>query len=519
MSYLGNYKSGDSVDFTFSTKDTDGAPITLASGAVSVYKGNNTTQTTTGVTLTTDFDSVTGLHHVRIATTDSFYATGEDYSVVITTGTVDSISVVGTVLRTFSIEKRFAEANVSRVAGTNSTTQHRLVGTTVSHTIGDFDNQLVSGHGALVNVGDRMFIAGKWRRITQKAGDEVEFDDETGLGGASGGDAYILPWVPVLIDANTVEVLGTAVDASPTPLDVNLVSIAGATAAVSGSGNITFTRGSTVSTLTAAQVNTEADTALSDVGLTSTITGRIDAAITSRMATYTQPTGFLAATFPTGTIANTTNITGGTITTVTNLTNLPSIPANWLTAAGTAADFGTEVGTAVWATATRQLTGTQTFNVTGNITGNLSGSVGSVTGAVGSVTGAVGSVTGNVGGNVVGSVGSVTTVNDKTGYSLATAPLDAAGVRTAIGLASANLDTQLAALPTDTENADALLDRANGIETGWTFRQTARVMLAVLAGKSSNDGATYRDVGDTKARVTATVDADGNRTAVTTDAT
>jgi hypothetical protein len=64
---------------------------------------------------------------------------------------------------------------------------------------------------------------------------------------------------------------------------------------------------------------------------------RIDAAITSRMATYTQPTGFLAATFPT-TVASTTNITAGTITTVTNLTNLPTIPANWLTAAGIAAD-------------------------------------------------------------------------------------------------------------------------------------------------------------------------------------
>ena len=38
------------------------------------------------------------------------------------------------------------------------------------------------------------------------------------------------------------------------------------------------------------------------------------------MATYTQPTGFLAATFPSGTIANTTNITAGTITTASNLT-------------------------------------------------------------------------------------------------------------------------------------------------------------------------------------------------------
>ena len=42
----------------------------------------------------------------------------------------------------------------------------------------------------------------------------------------------------------------------------------------------------------------------------------LDATISSRMATYTQPTGFLAATFPGGTVANTTNITAGTITTV-----------------------------------------------------------------------------------------------------------------------------------------------------------------------------------------------------------
>lgn len=52
--------------------------------------------------------------------------------------------------------------------------------------------------------------------------------------------------------------------------------------------------------------------------------GNVDVATSTRMATYTQPTGFLAATFPTGTVANTTNITAGTITTVTNLTNAPT---------------------------------------------------------------------------------------------------------------------------------------------------------------------------------------------------
>lgn len=50
-------------------------------------------------------------------------------------------------------------------------------------------------------------------------------------------------------------------------------------------------RAAALSTLTASQVNTEADTALADVGLTTTITGRIDATISSRLATagYTAP--------------------------------------------------------------------------------------------------------------------------------------------------------------------------------------------------------------------------------------
>ena len=77
---------------------------------------------------------------------------------------------------------------------------------------------------------------------------------------------------------------------------------------------------------------------------------RLDAAVSSRMATYTQPTGFLAATFPSGTVASTTNITAGTITTTTNLTNLPSIPTNWLTAAGIAASALNGKGD--WGTAT-----------------------------------------------------------------------------------------------------------------------------------------------------------------------
>ncbi len=80
-------------------------------------------------------------------------------------------------------------------------------------------------------------------------------------------------------------------------------------------------------------------TVLAVTGLTAS---NLDATITSRMATYSQPTGFLAATFPT-TVASTTNITAGTITTVTTLTNLPAVPTDWLTAAGVKADAVTKI--------------------------------------------------------------------------------------------------------------------------------------------------------------------------------
>lgn len=271
--------------------------------------------------------------------------------------------------------------------------------------------------------------------------------------------------------------------------------------------------------------------------------------------------------------------TGAVIPTVTNLTNAPT--AGDLTAA-----MKTSVEGAVWdATRASHVAAGSFGQGVASVQGNVTGSAGSVTGAVGSVAGAVGSVTAGV---------TVTTNNDKTGYALSaagvqavwdaltaalttvgsigkrisdfltgdayarlgapagasisadiaavapavwdvtlashlaagttgnalnaagsagdpwatalpgaygagtagkivgdnmnatiasrlatagyTAPLDAAGTRTAVGLAAANLDTQLAALPTATENADELLKRDWTSVTG----EAARSVLNAL---------------------------------------
>ena len=98
--------------------------------------------------------------------------------------------------------------------------------------------------------------------------------------------------------------------------------------------------------------------------------------------------------------------------------------------------------------------------------------------------------------------------------------ITAAAIRAAVGLASANLDTQLAALPSAAANAAALLDAADAIETSITVRKALRGMAAILLGKVSG-GQTgtevFRAADDSKDRVTSTNDAQGNRTAVTMD--
>ena len=109
--YHGDIRLGDTLDLKFTTRRfTTGAPFTLAgSPVISAYVGNSTTEITAGITLTVDFDSRTGLNNVRVvATSGNGYATASNVDLVITTGTVDSVSVVGEVVASFSIEARSA---------------------------------------------------------------------------------------------------------------------------------------------------------------------------------------------------------------------------------------------------------------------------------------------------------------------------------------------------------------------------------------------------------------------------
>jgi hypothetical protein len=109
--YKGDFALSSIVRFKFTTIDLTGLPVTLSgTPAVSVYTGGSTTESTAGVTLSVDYDSRTGLNDVAIDTSadGTFYSAGADFEVVITTGTVDGVSVVGYVVGSFSLNARSA---------------------------------------------------------------------------------------------------------------------------------------------------------------------------------------------------------------------------------------------------------------------------------------------------------------------------------------------------------------------------------------------------------------------------
>ncbi len=108
--YVGDFAIGASVTLEFNTQNPDGSAITLAgTPVVSVYKQGSTTEVTTGVTLTVDYDSRTGNHRVVIDTSSdgAFYAAGNDFFAKLAAGTVGDISVAGKPVGHFSLQNRY----------------------------------------------------------------------------------------------------------------------------------------------------------------------------------------------------------------------------------------------------------------------------------------------------------------------------------------------------------------------------------------------------------------------------
>ena len=112
----GDYTVADTLYFLFTTrKFTTGSPFVLAgTPVISAYENESLTQITAGITLGVDHDSVAGLNLITVvASGANGFESGKDYHLVITTGTVDSVSVVGEVVGRFTLQRSAAAVDLA----------------------------------------------------------------------------------------------------------------------------------------------------------------------------------------------------------------------------------------------------------------------------------------------------------------------------------------------------------------------------------------------------------------------
>lgn len=262
-------------------------------------------------------------------------------------------------------------------------------------------------------------------------------------------------------------------------------------------------------------------------------------------------------TFPNATLASTTNITAGTITTATNVTTVNGLAANVITAASIntgaitsakfaagaidaaaiatdavdadalAGDAATEIATAVWAAVTRTLTANTNLN---------DPTAAAIADAVWDEARSGHVTAGSFGEGVLVQTVNANALNTN---SFSTGCISAAAIAAnAIGATELAADavTEIVdgvwANATRTLTADTNINypsaatvaaavMAAGDIDGYTLEQFGKLCLAALVGKLSGAATTtntVRAADDSKDRITATVDADGNRTAVTLDA-
>ena len=122
MTYLWDFAEDATVYKWFNTVGSDGSPITIGgTAAAQVYKNGGTTQITAGVTVTEDFDGVTGLHLLTVdMSADAAYTTGADYVAVLSVGTADGVSIVGGCVVQWSCENRRVNAIKDGAITTNT---------------------------------------------------------------------------------------------------------------------------------------------------------------------------------------------------------------------------------------------------------------------------------------------------------------------------------------------------------------------------------------------------------------
>lgn len=424
---------------------------------------------------------------------------------------------------------------------------------------GWYHAQLSTSHTDTLGVLSLTFTATGIKQVNLQYRVHARIPDDLAFPTTSGRSLDVTATGAAGIDWGNVENASTAVNLSATNIDVDQVvaSVSGSVGSIASGGiaAASFASGAIdnaaiatdaigsaelaasaiteiqagLSTLTAAQVNTEVDTALADIRLDELLSADsdIDGAApptvgsvfhelltkTTGSFTYDQTTDSLEAIRDRGdaawTTATSVAVSAGGITAssfASGAIDAAAIATDAIGSAELAASAITEIQSGLATASALATVQADTDDIQARLPAVLIG--GRIDANVGAISGdstaadneeAFFDGTGYAGtGNTIPTVTTVTngvtvtTNNDKTGYTLSNAGID------------------------------AVFDRTDGVETGFTLRQVLRLMSAALAGElagAATTTITIRNITDVKTRITATVDSDGNRSALTYDVT
>jgi hypothetical protein len=554
----------------------------------------------------TDFDGITGVHGFSIDLADNsdagFYVAGGSYFIAVSTVTVDS-QTVSFLAASFQIGYPSAlyDTTIATLATQTSFTltagpaeDSALLGCQV--VIHDIASAIQMGTGFITAYtgSTKTVTLAAGATFTVAAGDNLSVFRPallpTTLGRtldvSTGGEAGV-DWANVGSPSTSLNLSATTI-AITQKVDVDTIK----TNPVVNGGTITFPTGATLASttnLTAGTIATVSGNVNGNVG--GNVTGSVGSVATGGITTASFAAGAINAAAIAADAIGASELAADAVAEIADAVWDEAIAGhlgagstgNALNAAGSAGDpWTTAIPGAYGAgTAGHRLgnipdiaaggagglfiagsNAATTVNITGNVTGNLSGSVGSVTGNVGgNVTGSVGSIaTGGIAAAsfTAGAIDATAIAADAIGSSELAASavteiqsglstLDAAGVRSAVGLAAANLDTQLSGINAKTTNlpaspaavGSAMTLAANAVDANavatdavneitaaikalvvesagsYTLGQVLSILLAALAGVTADGGATLKSPNGAATRIAATINVSNERTAMT----
>lgn len=465
MINLGKVRPGSTIRIPFgsyaASTGASSATTNYASSDVQVYKNGSTTQraSASGITATADFDTNTGINLVSIDlsdnTTADFWNAGAEYIVVIADVTIDSQTVRFPAARfTIGVDGAHLETTIATLSSQTSFTL----------TAGPAEDDALNGCLAYIHdIASAVQCGYAYVSDYTGASKTVTLAAGTTFTAAAGDNVSFLP------RSDVYSMAGTAVTARDIGASVLL-------SAGSGSGQLDFT------------------------------SGVVKANVTQFGGTNATASGGRPE-------VNTSHIAGSAVS-----TSSAQIGVNVVNAGGTAWGSGAITAASIAADAITDA------KVAADVT------IASVTGAVGSVTGSVGSIA--AGGITslsfaAGAIDATAIAADAIGSSELAASavteiqsglstLDAAGIRTAVGLASANLDTQLSSIQSDTDNIQTRIPAA--LTAGGNMKSDALALNgSTTAASNLSSSAQVLYIGTVDGATTTTTLIDSSLTQSATD--